>query len=186
MVYTNNPPHQLSQRLEPLNINESSALYEGQRCLYCYDAPCTEKCPVSIDVPGFIKRLAEGNLYGSGALLYKSNPMAAICGLVCPTDTLCEGACVLHGIGQRPIRIGALQFFVSSRHTIAEAEKMISWLSVSTSTSPGGGNDLSFWVLVSRPAHPKHAESVTKIIDRFMAKSSLIGLFDGSRCDSRE
>ena len=103
------------QRIAPPQMNHSQALVEAQRCLYCFDAPCTQACPVRIDVPGFIKRLAEQNYAGSGQLLFAANPLATTCGAVCPTADLCEGACVLRGLGQRPIRIGALQYLVASQ-----------------------------------------------------------------------
>ncbi len=104
-----------SRRTEALSMNASSALVEAQRCLQCYDAPCAKGCPVHIDVPGFIKRLAENNLEGANQLLMERNPLATICGLVCPTQEFCEGACVLPRLGQSPIRVGALQYFVASQ-----------------------------------------------------------------------
>ncbi len=103
-----------SPRVAPLRIDLSQALFEARRCLYCFEAPCIEACPVRIDIPGFIKRLAEQNYTGANHLLYERNPLAAICGAVCPTEDLCEGACVLSGLGQTPIRIGALQYLVAS------------------------------------------------------------------------
>jgi dihydropyrimidine dehydrogenase (NAD+) subunit PreT len=99
----------------PYSINASHAVVESQRCLGCHDAPCTQACPVHIDVPGFIRRIAQGNLEGSNQLLIERNPLAAVCGLICPTADLCEGACVLPQMGQRPIRIGALQYFVANQ-----------------------------------------------------------------------
>lgn len=111
-----------THRTEPLSINLSQALFEAHRCLFCYDAPCTEACPVHINVPGFIKRLAEHNFGGSVELLFEANPLATVCGLVCPTEDLCAGACVLPAVGQEPIRIGALQYFVASRFQEAEAQ----------------------------------------------------------------
>jgi NADPH-dependent glutamate synthase beta subunit-like oxidoreductase len=106
---------------DSLSMNQSMAIIEAGRCLYCHDAPCTQACPVHIDVPGFIKRIREDNLAGSCELLYKPNPFARVCGLACPTANLCEGACVLPQMGQRAIRIGALQYFVASNAEVPEA-----------------------------------------------------------------
>lgn len=101
------------ERPGPRAMNAAQALVEARRCLFCFEAPCSQACPVRIDIPGFIKRMAEENLAGSCQLLVDANPLAAVCGLVCPTEDLCEGACVLSGLGQQPIRIGALQHFVA-------------------------------------------------------------------------
>ncbi|MCJ7568856.1 MAG: FAD-dependent oxidoreductase [Anaerolineales bacterium] len=106
--------------LGPLAINHSRAIYEAQRCLYCFNAPCTQACPVHIDIPGFIKRIQEDNLEGSYEILFQPNPFATVCGLACPTTDLCEGACVLPDIGQRPIQIGALQYYVARNLQIPE------------------------------------------------------------------
>ena len=74
------------------------ALVEANRCLYCYDAPCTHACPTHIDIPRFIKKIATDNLPGSARTILESNLLGATCARVCPVQELCEGACVLgHG-----------------------------------------------------------------------------------------
>jgi glutamate synthase (NADPH/NADH) small chain len=85
------------------------AAVEAFRCLYCFDAPCTIACPTRIDVPGFIKRIMTGNVRGAARVILEANILGESCGRVCPTEVLCEGACVMHEKGERPIEIGRLQ-----------------------------------------------------------------------------
>jgi dihydropyrimidine dehydrogenase (NAD+) subunit PreT len=85
------------------------AAIEAARCLYCFDAPCTIACPTHIDVPAFIKKISTGNLRGSAREILSANILGHSCGRVCPTDVLCEGACVMHEKGESPIEIGRLQ-----------------------------------------------------------------------------
>jgi len=87
----------------------SQALLEAERCLYCYDAPCATACPTSIDVPSFIKRIADGNLRGSAQTILDSNPLGGLCARVCPTENLCEAVCVRNTQEDRPVAIGRLQ-----------------------------------------------------------------------------
>ncbi|RBW71001.1 NAD(P)-dependent oxidoreductase [Bacillus taeanensis] len=89
-------------------LKPKEAIDESNRCLYCYDAPCIKACPTSIDIPTFIKKIATGNLYGSAKTIMEANPVGASCARVCPTEELCEGACVLNG-PSKPIMIGMLQ-----------------------------------------------------------------------------
>jgi dihydropyrimidine dehydrogenase (NAD+) subunit PreT len=96
----------LSEQLPPLTDN--AAAVESDRCLFCYDAPCTHACPTHIDIPGFIKKISSGNMRGSAQLIYASNLLGATCARVCPVQELCEGACVL-GAEHKPIAIGRLQ-----------------------------------------------------------------------------
>lgn len=84
------------------------ALDEANRCLFCYDAPCIKACPTSIDIPSFIKKIATGNMLGSARTIMEANPVGASCARVCPTEELCEGACVLNH-ASKPIMIGLLQ-----------------------------------------------------------------------------
>jgi len=96
------------------NFGFSQALVEAQRCLGCYQAPCTQACPTGVDIPGFIRRFREDNLKGASELIYESCPLGCTCGTACPTSVLCEGACVLTQLGQTPIHIGSLQAFITS------------------------------------------------------------------------
>ncbi|SFF96616.1 glutamate synthase (NADPH/NADH) small chain [Halobacillus alkaliphilus] len=93
-------------------LNNQEAMEEANRCLYCYDAPCIKACPTSIDIPKFIKKIASGNLKGSATTIMSSNPVGATCARVCPTEELCEGACVLNH-STEPILIGDLQRFAT-------------------------------------------------------------------------
>jgi dihydropyrimidine dehydrogenase (NAD+) subunit PreT len=90
-------------------LTRQQALLEAARCLFCYEAPCTQACPTHIDVPSFIKKIATGNLKGSGRVILSANILGESCGRVCPTEVLCEGACVMNKDGQKPIEIGRLQ-----------------------------------------------------------------------------
>jgi len=98
----------LAEQLPPLTPN--AAAVEADRCLYCYDAPCTHACPAHINIPKFIKKISTHNLRGSAATIYASNLLGATCARVCPVQELCEGACVL-GTDYKPISIGRLQRF---------------------------------------------------------------------------
>ena len=82
---------------------------EANRCLFCFDAPCTAACPTHIDVPRFIKKIATGNLRGSALTILDANILGLSCSRVCPVDVLCEGACVMHRYNKKPIEIGRLQ-----------------------------------------------------------------------------
>jgi len=90
-------------------FDRQSALAEANRCLFCFDAPCTAACPTHIDVPRFIKKIATGNLRGSALTILDANILGLSCSRVCPVDVLCQGACVMHRYNQKPIEIGRLQ-----------------------------------------------------------------------------
>ncbi len=94
------------------SLTNQEALEESNRCLYCYDAPCIKACPTGIDIPTFIKKIASGNLLGSAKTIMSSNPVGASCSRVCPTEELCEGACVLNH-STKPIMIGNLQRYAT-------------------------------------------------------------------------
>jgi dihydropyrimidine dehydrogenase (NAD+) subunit PreT len=98
---------QFAELLPPFTSQE--AVVEANRCLYCYDAPCSNACPTHIDVPRFIKKIATGNLKGSAETILDANILGLSCSRVCPVEVLCEGACVMHPHSRNPIAIGRLQ-----------------------------------------------------------------------------
>src|ERR1700677_2647668 len=104
---------ELAERFGDLHppFDRQAAIPEANRCLYCFDAPCTTACPTHIDVPRFIKKIASGNLEGSAKTILDANILGASCSRACPVDVLCEGACVMHRYNKQPIEIGRLQRF---------------------------------------------------------------------------
>jgi glutamate synthase (NADPH/NADH) small chain len=86
-----------------------AAVVEAHRCLNCFDAPCTAACPTHIDVPGFIKRIASGNVRGAARRILDANVLGGSCARACPVEVLCEGACVMHRYNREPIQIALLQ-----------------------------------------------------------------------------
>jgi glutamate synthase (NADPH/NADH) small chain len=96
-------------------LNPTQAHVEAARCLYCYDAPCIKACPTAIDIPTFIHQIRSENLKGSAHTILRANIMGGTCGRACPTEVLCEEACVLNARGEEPVKIGALQ-----RHAVED------------------------------------------------------------------
>jgi glutamate synthase (NADPH/NADH) small chain len=90
-------------------LNTAQAVVEANRCYFCYDAPCTTACPTGIDVPGFIRGIATGNLAGAALKILDENIFGGSCARVCPTEILCEQACVRNAESGAPINIGGLQ-----------------------------------------------------------------------------
>jgi glutamate synthase (NADPH/NADH) small chain len=89
------------------------AVIEANRCLFCYDAPCIMACPTGIDIPTFIKRIANGTPAGAAKTILSSNILGASCARVCPTEVLCEGACVVLDREGEAVKIGRLQRFAT-------------------------------------------------------------------------
>ncbi len=92
--------------------NKEEAMEEATRCLGCKNAKCVEGCPVSIDIPGFIKEVKEGNFEEAYKVIGKSSALPAVCGRVCPQESQCEGKCI-RGIKGEPVSIGKLERFVA-------------------------------------------------------------------------
>ncbi len=90
-------------------LDARRALVESSRCYFCHDAPCIEACPTGIDIPNFIRKIATGNLKGAAVDILEENIMGGACARVCPTEVLCEQACVRNGSEHKPVNIGALQ-----------------------------------------------------------------------------
>src|SRR5262249_23341788 len=93
-------------------FDEQAALIEALRCLDCRDPVCTQGCPVSIDIRGFIGRILERDYSGALAAICETNSLPAICGRVCPQESQCERACML-GKKFAPVAIGKLERFVA-------------------------------------------------------------------------
>ena len=95
--------------IHPPFETKEAALVEANRCLFCYDAPCTKSCPTGIDVPKFIKQITTDNVKGSAHTIFLSNIMGGGCSRVCPVEKLCEGACVFNLMEEEAIPIAKLQ-----------------------------------------------------------------------------
>src|SRR5215204_5812723 len=101
--------------IHPPFTEKEAALVEANRCLFCYDAPCTKSCPTSIDVPKFIKQITTDNIKGSAHTILSSNIFGAGCSKVCPVEKLCEGACVFNLLEEKPIEIAKLQQYSTAK-----------------------------------------------------------------------
>jgi glutamate synthase (NADPH/NADH) small chain len=94
-------------------LTASQAYIEACRCYFCFDAPCTAACPTGIDIPEFIKRIQSGNTKGSARKILEQNIMGGMCARVCPTEVLCEEACVRNTNESKPVAIGLLQRYAT-------------------------------------------------------------------------
>ena len=92
--------------------NEEEAMAEASRCIGCKNAPCMNGCPVSINIPGFIAQVKEGNFAEAFKIISESSALPAVCGRVCPQETQCEQKCI-RGIKGEAISIGKLERFVA-------------------------------------------------------------------------
>jgi glutamate synthase (NADPH/NADH) small chain len=106
---TNEQYEQNFSDIRPPFENKTAAVVEANRCIFCYDAPCTKSCPTHIDVPKFIKQITTDNVKGSAHTILSSNIFGAGCSKVCPVEKLCEGACVYNLLEEEPIQIARLQ-----------------------------------------------------------------------------
>jgi len=94
-------------------LNKQQALIEASRCYFCFDAPCIEACPTTIDIPSFIRSIATENTSGAATTILQSNIMGGMCSRVCPVEELCEEACVRNTAEDKPVTIGLLQRYAT-------------------------------------------------------------------------
>jgi glutamate synthase (NADPH/NADH) small chain len=108
-------PEQIAANFADMHppLSKSEAIIDADRCYFCYDAPCTTACPTGIDIPGFIQKIRSGNLKGSAYTILSENIMGGMCARVCPTEVLCEQACVRNTHEDQPVRIGLLQRYAT-------------------------------------------------------------------------
>lgn len=112
---------QLQQDLHP-PLSRHEASVESDRCYFCFDAPCVTACPTGIDIPLFIRQIGTDNPKGSARTIFNENILGGMCARVCPTETLCEQACVRNTAEDNPVRIGELQRY-STDHLMATGEQ---------------------------------------------------------------
>src|ERR1700733_6269277 len=102
---------QLAKNCEsiPPPLAGDGALAEANRCLFCFDAPCIRACPTGIDVPKFIRQIMHKDDRGAAQAILDANIFGGSCARACPTEVLCEGACVDNTLLKAPVQIGRLQ-----------------------------------------------------------------------------
>jgi len=160
--------HENFAQKKPL-MNDTEAFYESSRCLFCYDAPCVTACPTEIDIPLFIKQIQTGNTEGAAKTIFDQNWFGNACGKICPTDVLCEGACVYNHQDVKPIDIGRLQHYAT--HKVIESGRQF--------YSPGEDNGRKVAVIGAGPAGISCACELRTIgytVDIFEAKDKPSGL----------
>ncbi len=106
--------HNFCDAHPPMTLAE--ARIEADRCYYCFEAPCQTACPTGIDVPSFIQRIADNNIRGSAHAILSANPLGGMCARVCPTEVLCEQACVRNPHEDKPVEIGQLQRYATDAY----------------------------------------------------------------------
>lgn len=137
-------------------LKKEHAATEANRCLYCYDAPCAIACPTHIDIPEFIRRIGSGNLKGAAETILESNILGASCARVCPTQELCEGACVMNQLHQPAIDIGRLQRYAVDHvmdHGIHVLQPLTTEKGAAVAVVGGGPAGLSVAAELSRLGH---------------------------------
>ncbi len=137
--------------IHPPFENKTAAQVEANRCLFCYDAPCTKSCPTGINVPKFIKQITTDNIKGSAHTIFTSNIMGAGCSKVCPVEKLCEGACVYNLLEEEPIPIARLQRY-STEMAMEKKWKLFERKNLPNSPPTGGDGGKKVAIVGAGPA----------------------------------
>ena len=108
-------PEQYADNFSDLHppLTRHEAIVEADRCYFCYDAPCMNACPTSIDIPLFIREIVSDNALGAAETIFEQNILGGMCARVCPTEQLCEEACVREEAEGKPVKIGQLQRYAT-------------------------------------------------------------------------
>ncbi|MCZ7584169.1 MAG: NAD(P)-dependent oxidoreductase [Deltaproteobacteria bacterium] len=111
-------PEQIYRNFEEIRppLSPEEAIFEAERCMYCeYDVPCMRGCPTKIDIPQFIKQIADGQPEDAARTILDANIFGAVCARVCPVEKLCENLCICNTLHNKPIPIGKLQRYATDR-----------------------------------------------------------------------
>ena len=108
-------PAQYAENFSDLHppLDKHEAFVESDRCYFCFDAPCQTACPTSIDIPMFIREILSDNPLGAAETIFEQNILGGMCARVCPTEQLCEEACVRETAEGKPVKIGQLQRYAT-------------------------------------------------------------------------
>ncbi|MEO8883607.1 MAG: NAD(P)-dependent oxidoreductase [Devosia sp.] len=117
-------PEQYAENFSDLHppLNHHEAIVEADRCYFCFDAPCLNACPTSIDIPMFIREIVTDNPLGAAETIFEQNILGGMCARVCPTEQLCEEACVREAAEGKPVKIGQLQRYATDVAMKADAQ----------------------------------------------------------------
>jgi len=117
-------PEQYAENFSDLHppLNHHEAIVEADRCYFCFDAPCLNACPTSIDIPMFIREIVTDNPLGAAETIFEQNILGGMCARVCPTEQLCEEACVREAAEGKPVKIGQLQRYATDIAMQADAQ----------------------------------------------------------------
>lgn len=117
-------PEQVAANFSDLHppLDRHEALVEADRCYFCYDAPCQTACPTAIDIPMFIREILTDNPLGAAETIFEQNILGGMCARVCPTEQLCEEACVREAAEGKPVKIGQLQRYATDAAMARQAQ----------------------------------------------------------------